>query len=173
MVNETRIYNGKKQVKKGKIWRPCCSFEGCTNRTEKPLCSLHNEKTGYKRKGRIKQTPLTRKIAYERDPWKTEIQEYLVKNTDFELLKIIAMEDKKKYNISDLSYLKRDDVCEFKCKCNIIDIRDIRSIIELNRGMLCKECILLESLKKQNKQRWTEKSVYIYFAMEFSKYVFN
>ena len=44
MENETRIYKGKKQVKKGKKWRSCCSFEGCTNRTEKTLCYLHDIK---------------------------------------------------------------------------------------------------------------------------------
>lgn len=163
MENETRIYNGKKQVKKGNLWRPCCNFIGCTTRSEKGICSLHNPKTNHKIRGRIKQTPLTRKICYEKEPWKKIILEYLDKNPKFQLLKIIA-EDDIEYNPSDLSYFKRDDLCKFKCKCNKIDTRNIRSIIEEDIGMLCKECTLLSSLKKQNKQRWTEKSVYIYFA---------
>ena len=32
MENEIRTYNGKKQVKKGKTWRPCCSVEECATR---------------------------------------------------------------------------------------------------------------------------------------------
>jgi len=166
MGNEIRIYDGKKQVKKGNTWRPCCKFKGCNTRAEKGLCSIHNPETTHKIgvKCRIKQTPLTRKINYERDPWKKNILEYLYKNKEFVLLNIIAIEDKNKYNISDLSYLKRDDVCEFKCKCNNIDTRDIRSIIELERGMYCTECLLCNKFKKLNKQRWTEKSIYIYFT---------
>jgi len=156
MENETRFHGGQKQVKKGNTWRPCCNFEGCTTRSEKGLCSLHNPK-------RIKQTPLTRKICYEKEPWKKYILEYLDKNKEFELLKIIA-EDDIEYNPSDLSYFKRDDLCKFKCKCNKIDTRNIRSIIEEDIGMLCTDCTLINSLKKQNKQRWTEKSVHIYFA---------
>jgi hypothetical protein len=34
MENEIRIFNGKKQVKKGRLWRPCCLREKCTNRTD-------------------------------------------------------------------------------------------------------------------------------------------
>ena len=30
--------NGRKQVYDGKSWRPCCSTEGCTNRTENNKC---------------------------------------------------------------------------------------------------------------------------------------
>ena len=41
MEKETRIFNGKKQVKKGNTWRPCCTFEGCITRTEKGLCNIH------------------------------------------------------------------------------------------------------------------------------------
>ena len=70
MENETRIYNGKKQVKKGNLWRPCCNFIGCTTRSEKGICSLHNPKTNHKIRGRIKQTPLTRKICYKKEPLK-------------------------------------------------------------------------------------------------------
>jgi hypothetical protein len=141
--NEIRTKNSKKQVKdKTCRWRPCCNFEGCINRADKGLCPIHKPKLSRK------QTPLTRKIRFEKEPWKKNILEYLDKNKDVELLNIIAEEDKKKYNISKLSYLKKDDICEFKCKCNNIDTRDIRSMIKLERGVLCKECSLKEySLK--------------------------
>mgnify|MGYP001426981073 CR=1 FL=1 len=60
MENEIRIHDEKKQVKVGKVWRPCCKFKGCTNRTEKGLCSIHNPETTHTIgvKCRIKQTPL-------------------------------------------------------------------------------------------------------------------
>ena len=41
MENQIRIYNGRKQVKKGKIWRSCCLKNGCTNRTSKEFCKTH------------------------------------------------------------------------------------------------------------------------------------
>jgi hypothetical protein len=110
-----------------------------------------------------KKKPLTRKIGFEQDPLKQMILDYLDKNKEFKLLKIIC-EDEKEYNILDLPYCKRDDKCKFICKCNNIDTRDIRSIIKLERGMYCNDCILKNTLKTQNKQRWTEKSIYIYFA---------
>ena len=39
--NEIRIFDGKKQVKQGKLWRPCCNFIGCKNRTSNKLCKKH------------------------------------------------------------------------------------------------------------------------------------
>jgi hypothetical protein len=42
MENEIKTSNGKKQVKKTGRWRPCCNFEGCINRADKGLCSIHN-----------------------------------------------------------------------------------------------------------------------------------
>ena len=41
MENEIRSYNGKKQVKKGNSWRPCCDVEGCINRADKDICDYH------------------------------------------------------------------------------------------------------------------------------------
>ena len=41
MENDIRTKNGKKQVKKGDTWRPCCIVEGCTNRTDKKICNSH------------------------------------------------------------------------------------------------------------------------------------
>ena len=156
MENETRIFNGKKQVRQGKTWRPCCNFDGCINRSEKGLCNLHNPISSRK------QTPLTRKKGFEKEPWKKYILEFLDINKEFILLKIIV--DNKEYNPDDISYFKRGDICKFKCKCNSIDTRDIRSIIEFKRGMYCSECLLSNKLKNLNKQRWTINSVHIYFA---------
>ena len=41
MENDIRMFRGKKQVKKGKLWRPCCNFIGCKNRTSNKLCEKH------------------------------------------------------------------------------------------------------------------------------------
>ena len=44
MENEIRIFDGKKQVKQGKTWRPCCSFYNCINRTGNTFCKEHKSK---------------------------------------------------------------------------------------------------------------------------------
>ena len=45
--NEIKIYKGKKRVRKGKIFRKCCSVELCTNRTGNIICKTHIQKLKY------------------------------------------------------------------------------------------------------------------------------
>ena len=45
--NEIKIYNGKKRVRKGKLFRNCCSVELCTNRTGNIICKTHIQKLKY------------------------------------------------------------------------------------------------------------------------------
>ncbi len=125
--NDIRIFNGKKQVKKGKVWRPCCSFEGCTNRTEKGLCDLHIEKE-------IK-TPLTRKINKRADDWKQKLTDKSKEDKSI-ILKIIATEDEKEYDIYKLPCITRDDRCKFLCYCGKEKISGVRNILKFN--MFCK-----------------------------------
>jgi len=127
MENKIRIYNGQKQVKKGKVWRPCCNFKGCTNRTEKGLCNQHIEKE--------KKTPLTRKINKRADNWKQKLTDKS-KEDKSKILKIIATEDEKEYDINKLPCITRDDRCKFLCYCGEEKISSVRNILKFN--MFCK-----------------------------------
>ena len=130
MGNDIRYFptpNGKKQVKKGKLWRPCCNFAGCTNRTNKELCREHIEKE--------KKTPLTRIINKRADHWKQKITDKS-KEDNSVILKIIATEDEKEYDINELPCITRDDKCKFLCYCGEEKISSIRNILKFN--MFCK-----------------------------------
>ena len=126
MGNDIRYFptpNGKKQVKKGKLWRPCCNFAGCTNRTNKELCREHIEKE--------KKTPLTRIINKRADHWKQKITDKS-KEDNSVILKIIATEDEKEYDINELPCITRDDKCKFLCYCGEEKISSIRNILKFN-----------------------------------------
>ncbi len=144
MENEIRIYNGQKQVKKEKVWRPCCTYEGCTNRTNKGLCREHIEKE-------IK-TPLTRKINKRADDWKQKLTDKS-KEDKSKILKIIATEDEKEYDINELPCIIRDDKCKYSCYCGEETIRNIRCILKHN--MYCK--IHSNEIKQTKRIQTTQK----------------
>lgn len=130
MENDIRYFptpDGQKQVKKGKKWRPCCTYEGCKNSTNKGLCREHIEKE-------IK-TPLTRKINKRADDWKQKLTDKS-KEDKSKILKIIATEDEKEYNINELPCITRDDKCKYSCYCGEENISGIRNILKFN--MFCK-----------------------------------
>ena len=143
MEDEIRIYGGEKQVKKGKWWRPCCNFAGCTNRTNKELCCEHIEKE--------KKTPLTRIINKRADDWKQKLTDKSKEDKSI-ILKIIATEDEKEYDINELPCITRDDQCKYLCYCSKETIRNIRCILKHN--MFCK--IHSNEIKQQKRIQTTQ-----------------
>lgn len=141
MDNELRIYNGNKQVKKGKVWRPCCTYEGCTNRTENKLCYLHDEK-------------VPRKINTSRNS--IEWKEKLIKKSkkdESKIICIISKHDNSENDINTYTRITRDDKCKFLCYCGEETIRNIRCILKHN--MYCK--IHSNEIKQTKRIQTTQK----------------
>ena len=149
MENEIRTKNGKKQVRKGKTWRPCCDVEGCTNRVEKDkdICNIH------KSPKIVDNDPTKREKKKNEKDWLELLTDKLLNIAI--ILKIIIKvdEEDKEYDINELQVLKRDDKCSFKClKCNSKITKSIREIIN---NTICANCNRIEkkniniSLKEQ------------------------
>ena len=131
MENKIRIKNGKKQVKKGKTWRPCCLIEGCINRTNKEICKYHNKSSKI-----INNDPTKRKKNKRTLNWLELLTDKLLNIAIIHKIIIKVDEEDKEYDIDELEVLKREDKCRFKClKCNEIYKRDIRSIVE--KDLIC------------------------------------
>jgi hypothetical protein len=157
MENQIRVYNGIKQVKKGKIWRPCCLKNGCSNRTSKEFCKTHTIV--------IKNTdPLKRKKNPRSFDWKEKINNIINKNKSVKLINIFAKENGNIYNISDLPLLLREDKCNIICKCNNKHIISVREICEKSNGELCYDCKKVLISIKHGKIPWNEKKIKKYFC---------
>jgi len=122
MENEIRTYNGKKQVKKGKTWRPCCSVEECATRVrvEKEICNIH-------------------KIVKELFEKSKE------SNSGIEEINNIKVNNIEDYKLKQLS--KREGRCKFKCNCGKKYEKNIRQILNVS-GFFCKECTNKNKLQK-------------------------
>ena len=98
MENEIRIYNGKKQVKKGKDWRPCCIIEGCINRADKEICNYHNKSSKI-----INNDPTKRKKNKRALNWVELLTDKLLNIAIILKLKIIKVDkEDKEYDIDEL-----------------------------------------------------------------------
>lgn len=143
MENDIRTYNGKKQVKKGNTWRPCCIVEGCTNRVKQDndICNIHKSP-------KIVDNDPTKRKKSNNSKAKNWLELLINKLLNIAtILKIIIKvdEEDKEYDIDELQVLKREDKCRFKClKCNEIDEKSIREIIN---NTICANC---NRIKKKN-----------------------
>ena len=125
MENEIRTYNGKKQVKKGNSWRPCCDVEGCINRADKDICDYHK-----------RVYPVLEKLDEKSKEDKVK-----------DILKLKEIEINNLYDYKEKNLSKKTDICSFICNCGEQYQKTINTILNIS-GFYCKKCTTKNKFQK-------------------------